>query len=74
MLQEVAACGPTEAGQAQQEANANLLAASWEMYQALKGVLPFMEQAEAAGLVGDEGCIWPVEMVRDALRKAEGHA
>lgn len=35
---------------------------------ALEGVLPYMEAAETAGLVGDEGCHWPVEAVRVALK------
>lgn len=34
---------------------------------ALEGALPYMEAAETAGLVGDEGCHWPVEAVREAL-------
>ena len=38
---------------------------------ALKGVLPYMEAAESAGLVGDEGCHWPVEEVRAAIQEAE---
>lgn len=38
-----------------------------ELRAALEGVLPFMEEAEAAGLVGHEGCMWPVENVRAAL-------
>ncbi|MNK69791.1 hypothetical protein D3C87_891880 [compost metagenome] len=36
MLQEVAACGPTEAGQDQQEANARLIAAAPELLEALE--------------------------------------
>lgn len=36
MLQEVAACGPTEAGQEQQEANARLIAAAPELLEALQ--------------------------------------
>ena len=38
-----------------------------EMAEALNGVLPYMEEAENAGLIGDEGCHWPVEFVRAAL-------
>ena len=34
-LQEVAACGPTEAGQEQQEANARLIAAAPELLEVL---------------------------------------
>ena len=53
-------------------ANSNLIVAAPDMYEALKGVLPFMEAAESAGLVGDEGCFWPVEAVRAALAQADG--
>ena len=38
---------------------------------ALNGVLPYMEAAEEAGLVGDEGCHWPVELVRAAIASLE---
>jgi len=38
---------------------------------ALNGVLPYMEAAEEAGLVGDEGCHWPVELVRAAIKELE---
>lgn len=54
-------------------ANARLISAAPELLEALKGVLPYMEAAEDAGLSGDEGCHWPVEIVRAAIRKAEGH-
>jgi hypothetical protein len=47
--------------------NADLLAA-------LKMVIPYMESAEAAGLVGHEGCHWPVEIVRAAIARATGGA
>lgn len=33
----------------------------------LRRSLAYMEAAETAGLVGDEGCHWPVEEVRAAL-------
>ena len=36
MIQEVAACGPTNEGQEQQEANAKLIAAAPELLEALK--------------------------------------
>ncbi len=39
--------------------------------EALAGVLPYMEQCEAAALVGDEGCHWPVELARAALAATE---
>lgn len=36
LIQEVAACGPTDAGQEQQDANALLIAAAPELLEALK--------------------------------------
>lgn len=53
-------------------ANARLIAAAPDLLEALQGVLPFMEAAEDAGLVGDEGCYWPVEVARAAIAKATG--
>lgn len=44
-----------------------------ELVDALKGVMPYMEQVETAGLVGHEGCHWPVEFVRAALARAEDY-
>lgn len=52
-----------------------LRASHKRLVEALEGVQPYMEAAEKAGLVGDEGCHWPVEIVRAALadaRKLEG--
>ncbi|MTK63212.1 MAG: hypothetical protein F8N15_01410 [Methanobacterium sp.] len=46
-------------------------AAAPEMLSALEGVLPYMAAAEKAGLVGHEGCHWPVEAVRAAIAKAK---
>lgn len=40
------------------------------MLSALEGVLPFMEEVEEKLLVGDEGCLWPVEAVRVAIDDA----
>lgn len=40
LVQEVAACGPTNDGQDQQEANARLLAASKNLYEALLLIEP----------------------------------
>lgn len=58
--------------EAEMRANALLIAAAPDMLEALKGVLPYMEQSENAGLIGHEGCHWPVELVRAAIAKAEG--
>lgn len=53
-------------------ANANLIASAPELYEALAGLISFAEEVEARLLVGDEGCLWPVEAARVALRKARG--
>lgn len=39
VIQEVAACGPTEAGSEQQAANARLIAAAPELLEALQGYM-----------------------------------
>jgi len=41
-----------------------------DLLKALQGVLPFMEEAERQTLVGNEGCLRPVEAVRCAISKA----
>ncbi len=43
-----------------------------EMLAALEGVIPYMEAAEGKGLLGHEGCHWPVEAVRAAIASAKG--
>jgi hypothetical protein len=58
----------------ERDANARLIAAAPDLLEALNGVLPYMEAAETEGLVGDEGCHWPVENVRAAIAKATGSA
>jgi hypothetical protein len=42
------------------------------LVEALKAALPVLESIEAKALVGDEGCIWAAEIVRDALSRAGG--
>jgi len=54
------------------EEYARLFSAAPDMLAALQGVLPLLEKIETARLVGDEGCLWPVEFVRAAIAKAEG--
>lgn len=49
-----------------------LFKAAPEMLEALESVIPYMEQAEKAGLVGHEGCHWPVEVVRAVISRARG--
>ena len=45
-VQEIAACGPTEAGPEQQEANARLIAAAPKLLEALVLALPYVTDAE----------------------------
>lgn len=52
------------------EANARLIAAAPALLEALKGLLVFAEAAETKMLVGDEGCLWPVEFARAAIALA----
>jgi hypothetical protein len=44
------------------------------MKGALEGVLPFMEAVEKESLVGDEGCYWPVELVRGAISQVRTYS
>jgi len=53
-------------------ANARLIKSAPDMLYALEGALSYMEEAEKLLLVGDEGCHWPVELVRAAIRAAKG--
>jgi len=53
-------------------ANGALIAAAPEMYEALNVALTALESIEAKTLAGHEGCIWPAEIVRAALAKANG--
>lgn len=58
-----------------EQENEALRASHKRLVEALESVQPYMEAAEKAGLVGDEGCHWPVEIVHAALaeaRKLEG--
>jgi hypothetical protein len=43
LLQEVAACGPTANGSAEQEANASLIAAAPDLLRALEAAVAFIE-------------------------------
>ena len=45
LIQEVAACGPTEAGSCAQQANARLIAAAPELLEALQWALPLAKIA-----------------------------
>jgi len=63
MLQEVAACGPTEKPE-QQEANARLIAAAPELLETLKNMLDVWEHG---GLKP-----YPIAKARAAIAKATG--
>ncbi len=51
VIQEVAACGSTEAGQEQQEANARLIAAAPELLEALEMAMEIGDQC-SRGFLG----------------------
>jgi len=66
VLQEVAACGPTEAGPKQQEASARLIAAAPDLLVALKTMNAYWE----SGNFTRRTELWDV--MRAAIDKAEG--
>ena len=67
VLQEVAACGPTEAGPEQQEANARLIAAAPDLLKALQRICVIAEDMDNAWVLMDE-----VEDGVAAIKKALG--
>jgi len=70
-IQEVAACGPTEAGAEQQEANARLIASAPELLEALILLEREMVESGNAGSV-DYGWKPAIEKTRAAIAKATG--
>ena len=66
LIQEVAACGPTEAGKEQQEANARLIAAAPELLEALQMCRVEMPGTRFKKMVFDE------QKVAAAIAKATG--
>lgn len=68
-VQEVAACGPTVAGSEQQEANAHLIAAAPELYEALVKLVSWMPGPLAWHF---DAPIKAVERAREVLAKARG--
>lgn len=62
-IQEVAACGPTDAGREQQEANASLIAAAPDLLEALKDMHQVLSEAMTTGG-------WVPTPVQDSFRKA----
>lgn len=70
-IQEVAACGPTEAGSEQQEANARLIAAAPDLLEAL--ILLEREMVESGNASSvDYGWKPAIEKTRAAIAKAMG--
>ena len=67
MLQEVAACGPTAAGIGQQKANAQLIAASPELLEALQSLIDMDIAYQRGPKVSDA-----VDKARAAIAKATG--
>lgn len=68
LIQEVAACGPTDAGQDQQDANARLIAAAPELLEALKAFVA--DWSDDTGMSGPS--YESVRFAREAIAKAEG--
>ena len=78
VIQEVAACGPTEAGSEQQEANASLIAAAPELLDALQaavgcGMVPASSASEG-GAVRHAAQVHVADQIRAAIAKAIGSA
>jgi len=73
ILQEVAACGPTEAGHEQQQANARLIAAAPDLLEALKDMLSGWKYIrESHGDLYGVGWDRAQNKAEDAIRKAKG--
>lgn len=51
-------------------ANLRLMLAAECMLDALRSALPHLEAQEDRETIGDEGCWWPAEMVRGAIKAA----
>lgn len=56
-----------------QAANARLIVAAPDLLDACQRCISLLETVEAKALVGDEGCLWPVEIMRAAIAKATSH-
>ena len=71
LLQEVAACGPTEVPE-QQEANARLIAAAPDMLAALKAIVLWIPSTSASegGAASHSENVRAADMVRAAIAKA----
>lgn len=72
VIQEVAACGPTEAGQESQAANAKLIAAAPELLEALERIIICAENIGGEHVTGLMDLDNSVEFARMKLNKALG--
>lgn len=68
VIQEVAACGPTEAGSDAQSANARLIAAAPELLQALQELV----HADTHGIKNCSAQVYALEKAKSAINKALG--
>lgn len=73
VIQEVAACGPTEAGSEQQSANAHLIAAAPELLEALQEIVNGTTAFNSALEVEHEfDGVAMIENAKSAINKALG--
>lgn len=73
LLQEVAACGPTEAGPYQQEANANLISCAPELLEMLEKIIEMV--GYCSYLSNDEKRSDPdIAMAYSLIAKAKGES
>jgi hypothetical protein len=75
MLQEVAACGPTESGSDEQEANANLIAAAPDLLESAQLALKIAESwihDQLDGTSAIDGALRHLDPVRAAIARARG--
>lgn len=69
-VQEIAACGPTNDGSAQQEANARLIAAAPELMEALQGLVAVLDRQLHSPHAAERAS--PLGRARAAIAKATG--
>lgn len=71
MIQEVAACGPTE-GHGEQEANARLIAAAPDLLEALEAFVNYNAEANGDVSIMSNDSLWI--KAESAIAKARGEA